>query len=125
MERRNCSYALHFHGKRSEQMRKPQRNSAWEARLSVLWQGLRRSFALSHTALLSGRVQWKAASCNGNLYRAMESRSVQWKAAQRAMESRTACNGKPHSVQWKAAQRAMERWILQQDFTFTTSHFES
>src|SRR6266436_6788300 len=84
-------------------MRKPQRNSAWEARLSVLWQGLRRSFALSHTALLSGRVQWKAASCNGNLYRAMESRSVQW----------------------KAAQRAMERWILQQDFTFTTSHFES
>jgi|SRR5260370_1386159 len=94
MERRNCSYALHFHGKRSEQMRKPQRNSAWEARLSVLWQGLRRSFALSHTALLSGRVQWKAASCNGNLYRAMESRSVQWKAAQRAMESRTACNGK-------------------------------
>ena len=67
MERRNCSYALHFPGKRSEQMRKPQRNSAWEAHLSVLWQGLRRSFALSHTALLSGRVQWKAA------HRAMES----------------------------------------------------
>ncbi len=86
MERRNCSYALHFPGKCSEQMRKPQRNSAWEARLSVLRQGLRRSFALSHTALLSGRVQWKAASCNGNLYRAMESRSVQWKVA--------ACNGK-------------------------------
>ena len=67
MERRNCSYALHFPGKCSEQMRKPQRNSAWEARLSVLRQGLRRSFALSHTALLSGRVQWKAASCNGKL----------------------------------------------------------
>jgi len=67
-------------------MRKPQRNSAWEARLSVLRQGLRRSFALSHTALLSGRVQWKAASCNGKPYRATESPIVQWKAAQRAME---------------------------------------
>jgi len=27
---RNCSYALHFPGKRSEQMREPQRNSAWQ-----------------------------------------------------------------------------------------------
>jgi hypothetical protein len=80
MERRYCSYTLHFPGKRSEQMCKPQRNSAWEARLSVLRQGLRRSFALSHTALLSGRVQWKAASCNGKPH------IVQWKVA--------ACNGK-------------------------------
>src|SRR6266436_4603841 len=80
MERRNCSYALHFPGKCSKQMRKPQRNSAWEARLSVLRQGLRRSFALSHTALLSGIVKWKALSCNGKPYC--------------AMESGTACNGK-------------------------------
>jgi len=87
MERRNCSYALHFPGKCSEQMRKPQRNSAWEARLSVLRQGLRRSFALSHTALLSGRVQWKALSCNGKPH------IVQRKAL--------LCNGKPHIVQWK------------------------
>ncbi len=94
MERRNCSYALHFPGKRSEQMRKPQRNSAWEARLSVLWQGLRRSFALSHTALLSGRVQWKAAACNGNPYRATESHTSCNGKSHRAMESRTSCNGK-------------------------------
>ena len=46
--------------------------------------------ALLHSAI----PPFFPAVCNGNLYRAMESRSVQWKAAQRAMESRTACNGK-------------------------------
>ncbi len=62
-------------------MLKQQRNSAWqlaargawEARLSILLQSLRRYFALIHTALLIGRVQWKAAACNGNLYCATES----------------------------------------------------
>jgi hypothetical protein len=62
-------------------MLKQQRNSAWqlaargawEARLSILLQSLRRSFALIHTTLLIGRVQWKAAACNG------KSHIVQWK----------------------------------------------
>ncbi len=70
-------------------MLKQQRNSAWqlaargawEARLSILLQSLRRYFALIHTALLIGRVQWKAAACNGNLYC--------------ATETHTSCNGKP------------------------------
>lgn len=76
-------------------MLKQQRNSAWqlaargawEARLSILLQSLRRSFALIHTALLIGRVQRKPLLCNGNPH------IMQWKAA--------ACNGKSHIVQWK------------------------
>jgi hypothetical protein len=80
MERRNCSYTLHFPGKCSEQMRKPQRNSAWEARLCVLWQGLRRFL---HSAI----QPFFPAVCNGKPHRAMETPSVQRKATRRAMES--------------------------------------
>jgi len=102
MQRRNCLSALHFSGKCSEHMPKQQRNSAWQlaahgtwkARFSALRQSLWRSFALIHTALLSGSMQWKVATCNGNLYCATETHTSCNGKPQRATESHTSCNGK-------------------------------
>lgn len=108
MERRNCSYALHFCRKCSEQMPKQREEQrlAESRHMAPLKRVPPHSSRVCGALLHSSIQRFFPASCNGNPHRAMETPIMQRKATHRAMEMLI--------VQWKVTHRAMESWILQQ-----------
>ena len=95
MERRNCSCALPFSRGWCEYMMKKQRYGAWLPSVHGIREGVstfycRACGAFLHSSidrLFPAECNGKRASCNGNPYR--------------AMETRTSCNGKLVFTRWR------------------------